>query len=146
MIFHVKENSEEDIIFKRANIELIMFLSKILISAKTRYWFIELEMTDVVWVVRKVRHLIKSSRKSFTIIFTNHSILISIIKQITLNTSNIDKLNLRLVRVSQYLSVLFIDIKIKSEKFHIILDALFRLFFIMNKNKSRENDEVFEDL
>jgi hypothetical protein len=63
-----------------------------------------------------------------------------------LNTFNIDKLNLRLIRVSQYLSVLSIDIRVKLEKFHVISDALFRLFSIMNKNKSRDDEDVLENL
>jgi hypothetical protein len=146
MIFHVKNDSDERVIFKRCDIKSIMFLSKILISAKIRYWLTKLEMTDVIWVIRKVRHLIKTSRKSSMIIFTNHSILISIIKQIILNTINIDKLNLRLVRISQYLFALSIDIKVKLEKFHIISNALFRLFFVMNKNKSIKKDDVLENL
>ncbi len=63
-----------------------------------------------------------------------------------MNTFNIDKLNLRLIRVSQYLSVLSIDIRVKLEKFHVISDALFRLFSIMNKNKSRDDEDVLENL
>ncbi len=49
---------------------------------------------------------------------------------------------------TQYFFVLSIDIKIKSKKFHIILDALFRLFSIMNKNKSCNFDknDVLKDL
>jgi hypothetical protein len=37
MIFHVKKNSNESIIFNKSNIEFIMFLSKIFIITKTRY-------------------------------------------------------------------------------------------------------------
>ncbi len=146
MIFHVKNDSNEKIIFKRCDIESIMFLSKIFISAEIKYWFTKLEMTDVIWVVKKVKHLIETSRKQSTIIFTNHFVLISIIKQIFLNTFNTNKLNLRLVRASQYLFVLSINIKVKFEKFHVISDALSRLFSIMNSDKLRKNDDVLEDL
>ncbi len=146
MIFHVKNDSDERIIFKRCDIKSIMFLSKILISAKIKYWFTKLKMTNVIWVIRKIRHLIKASRKQATIIFTNHFVLINIIKQIFLNTFNTNKLNLRLVKASQYLFALSINIKVKLEKFHVISDALSRLFFIMSSDKLKENDDVLEDL
>jgi hypothetical protein len=146
MIFHVKNDSDEEIIFRRCDIKSIMFLSKIFISTETRYWFTELKMTEVIWIIRKVRHLIKTSKKQSAIVFTNHSVLINIIKQTFLITFNINKLNLRLVKVSQYFSALSIDIKIKFEKFHVISNALFRLFSIMNKNKSKDDEDVLEDL
>jgi hypothetical protein len=37
MMFHVKSDPEKSIIFKRSDIELIMFLSKILTPAEKRY-------------------------------------------------------------------------------------------------------------
>ncbi len=147
MIFHVKENSNENIIFNKSNIELIMFLSKILASIKTRYWSTELKRIDVIWIVKKVRHLIKSFKKSLTIIFTNHFAIAEIIKQTFLISFNTNKLNLRLIQTSQYLFVLSIDIKIKFDKFHIISNVLLRLFSIVNKKKFVDNDdEIFEDL
>jgi hypothetical protein len=147
MIFHVKRNFKKEIIFNRFDIQSIMFLSKILTNAESRYWSIELKMIDVVWVIKKIRHLIEVSRNQLTIIFKNHSTLTEIIRQTFLNTFNIDKLNLRLVRASQYLSILSIDIKIKSEKFHIISNALSRLFSIMNIDQSSiDEKDVLEDL
>jgi hypothetical protein len=105
-------------------------------------------MAGVVWVVRKIRHLIESSRKQPTIIFTDHAALAGIIKQTSLISFNTDKLNLRLVRASQYLSALPIDIKVKSEKFHIISNALSRLFSIADNDKPRNLEEggALEDL
>jgi hypothetical protein len=146
MMFHVKSDSEKDIIFKRSNIKLIMFLSKILISIEKRYWSTKLKMTDVIWIVKKIRHLIESSKKSLTIIFIDHFVLSEIIKQTSLTSFNTNKLNLRLMRAFQYLFVLSIDIRVKLEKFHVILDVLFRLFSIMNKNKSKNDEDVLEDL
>jgi hypothetical protein len=146
MIFHVKEDSKKEIIFKRSDIELIMFLSKILIFVETKYWLIELKMIEVVWIVKKIRYLIKNSRKSLKIIFIDHSTIAEIIKQISLTFSNTNKLNLRLVKASQYLFALFIEIRVKLEKFHVISNALFRLFFIMNKNKLTKNENVLKDL
>jgi hypothetical protein len=147
MIFHVKKDFEKEIIFNRFDIQSIMFLSKILTNAESRYWSTELKMIDVVWIIKKIRHLIESSRNQLTIIFTNHSTLTEIIRQTSLSTFNIDKLNLRLVKVSQYLSTLSLDIRIKSEKFHIISNALSRLFSIMNIDQSSfDEKDVLEDL
>jgi hypothetical protein len=148
MIFHVKDNSEKDITFRRADIESIMFLSKIFIFAETRYWFTELKMIDVIWVVKKVRHMIECSKISFTIIFTNHAALIEIIKQTSFTFFNTNKLNLRLMKISQYFSVLFIEIRVKFEKFHMISNALSRLFSITNKNDSTRlsKEDVLENL
>jgi hypothetical protein len=145
MIFHVKKYLEEDIIFKRIDIKSIMFVSKILTSAETRYWLIELKMTDVTWMTKKVRHLIKSSKKQFAIIFTNHVTLTNIIKQTFLTFSNTNKLNLRLMKVFQYLSNLSIEIRVKSGRFHVIFDALSRLFSITNKNESQEKNEILKN-
>jgi hypothetical protein len=148
MIFHVKDDSEKDITFKRADIESIMFLSKILISAKTRYWLTKLKMIHVIWVVTKVRHLIECSKRSLIIIFTNHAALIEIIKQTSLTFFNTNKLNLRLMKIFQYFSALFIEIRVKSEKFHVISNALSRLFSITNKNDSTRlsKKDVLENL
>ena len=63
-------------------------------------------------------------------IFTNHAIIVEIINQISLTIANTNKFNLRLIRVSQFLFTFFIKIKIKSDKLHVVSDALSRLKFI----------------
>ena len=126
MIFHVQNDSEKnDIIIIKNEIQSIMFFSKILIDAKSKYWLIELKMIGVIWVVKKIRHIIESCRKSSVIIFIDHAAIADLIKQIFLTTFNTDKLNLCFVWAFQFLSALSIRIKIKSEKFHVIFDALF---------------------
>jgi hypothetical protein len=136
MISHVKKNLEKKIAFNRFDIQSVMFLNKILTNAKIRYWSTKLKMIEIVWIIKKIRHLIEFSRKSFAIIFTNHSALIEIIKQTSFTSSNTNKLNLRLMKISQYLLTFSIEIRVKSEKFHITFDVLFRLFFVMNKDQS----------
>ena len=66
-------------------------------------------------------------KKSFIVIYIDYFIVVSIFKQIILITFNIDKLNLRLVRVSQYLFNFNITIRHKFDKFNIIFDVLTRL-------------------
>ena len=110
----------------KRNVQSIFFFSRLLTSTKTRYWSIELEVAELVWVLRKIRHLIESSKHA-TIVHTNHEITLSIAKQTTLFIFSTDKLNLRLVRVSNYIQRFNLIIKHKSEKLHIVFDALSRL-------------------
>ena len=128
MIFHVQSDPEgDDVVIIRSEIQPIMFLSKILTEAETRYWPTELEVAGVVWVAKKVRHMIESCRKPPVTIFTDHAATAGLIKQTSLTTSNTDKLNLRLVRASQFLSALPIKIRVKPGKLHVVPDALSRL-------------------
>ena len=126
MIFHVRKNSG-NANFKKFDIQSIMFLSKKLSVVEMKYWSTELKIAGVVWIVRKIRHLIESCRNFSVFIFTNHVATVEIVSQIFLIITNIDKFNLRLIRVFQFLSILSIKIKIKSEKLHIIFDVFSRL-------------------
>ena len=71
--------------------------------------------------------------KHVIVIFTNHNVNISIIKQTTLFSSNIDKLNFRLIRAFIYLFQFQLKIKYRSDKNHIVSNVLFRLFFDNNQ-------------
>ena len=119
-----------------------MFLSKRFSSVETKYWFTELEIIDVIWIIKKMRHFIKSCRKSSMSIFTNHAIIAEIVNQIFLITANTNKFNLRLIRVSQFLFTFFIRIRIKSDKFHIVSNVLSRLKF----TAIIENTSILKDL
>ena len=130
MIFHVINNSENDEAFDKNQIQFIMFLNKRFSSVETRYWFTKLEMIGVIWIIKKMRHFIKSCKKSSMLIFTNHAIIAEIVNQIFLTMINTNKFNLRLIRVSQFLFTFFIKIRIKSDKFHVVSNVLSRLKFI----------------
>ena len=154
MIFHVQNNPKKNnVIIIKNEIQSIMFFSKILIETKTKYWFIELKMAEIVWIVKKICHMIKSCRKPPMIIFIDHAAIADLIKLIFLTTFNTDKLNLRFVQTFQFLSTLSIKIKIKSKKYYVISDVLFRLKtnldskknVLLNKKKSNET-VVFENL
>ena len=127
IIFHVVNDSESDKIFIKNQIQFIMFLSKRFLSVEIKYWFTKFEVIDVIWIIKKIRNFIKSCRKSSMLIFTNHAIIVEIVNQIFLITANTNKLNLRLIRVSQFLFTFFIKIKIKSDKLHVVSNALSRL-------------------
>ena len=111
---------------KQKSMQPILFLSRQLTSAETRYWPTELEVAGLVWVVKKIRHLIEASVK-VTIIYTDHSATLGIVRQSSLNTTSIEKLNLRLVRASEYLQRFRIEVRHKAGRNNIVPDALSRL-------------------
>jgi hypothetical protein len=123
---------------KFTTIEFIVFLSKILTLTEKRYWSIELEIAAMMWIVKKLHHMIKASKHS-TIIWTDHSIIVSIIKQTKMSISNTNKLNLRLVRIDMYLSQFDLNVRHKSDRDHIISNALSRLSFFNNSTEEITN-------
>ena len=71
--------------------------------------------------------MIESTEISSTIIYTNYFTVVSISRQITLITFNSDKLNLRLVRTSQYLSDFNLSVRHKIDKVNVMSNVLFKL-------------------
>jgi hypothetical protein len=123
-VYHIKKKRDEMI--KSTAIESIVSLSKTLTSIEKRYWSIELEVIAVVWVVKKLHHMIKAFKHS-TIVWTDHSITATIVKQIKMFISSIDKLNLRLIRVDMYLSQFDLNVRHKFDRDHIISNISSRL-------------------
>ena len=68
-------SNDERIFFsslKRKNVKFIMFLNRMLTITEKKYWFIELKMIDFVWLIKRIRYLIKAF-KHVIIIYTNHA-------------------------------------------------------------------------
>ncbi len=107
-------------------IEPILFLSRLVTSAESRYWPTELELAGIVWVLKKIRHIVEASFGP-TIVYTDHGAALGIAKQTTLTTTSTDKLNLRLVRASDYIQRFNLEFRHKPGKQHIVPDALSRL-------------------
>ena len=114
----------------------ILFLSKELNAAERNYWSTKLKVVNVVWVVRQTCHMIEFTKKSSITMYTDHSTTISIARQTSLSSFNIDKLNLRLIQASQYLFIFKLNIRYKSGNKNLISDALFRLLRERSKNAS----------
>ena len=135
MIYHVQEpptyQYEETFsaatVLHRTKVQLILFLSKLLNTAERNYWPTELEVAGIVWVIKRIRHMIEFTKISPTIVYTDHSAAVPISRQTSLFTSSTNKLNLRLVRASQYLSGFELTIRHKAGKANIVSDALSRL-------------------
>jgi hypothetical protein len=128
-VYHLKEGVDGKSLKgppSKRDIEPILFLSKTLSSAESRYWPTELEMAGLVWTVRKIAHMIKSSEHP-TIIYTDHGATPAIAAATKLTTSSTDRLNMKLVRASMYLSQFRLDIRHRPGKSNVIPDALSRL-------------------
>ena len=125
----------------RKKIRPIMFLSRLLTAAEMNYWPTELEVAGLVWTVRKIRHLIESS-KSKVIVYTDHSATTDIVKQSSLNSVSTLRLNLRLVRASQYLQRFELDMRHKPGKSNVIPDALSRLSSTNDSNVPHGHSEL----
>lgn len=79
-----------------------------------------------------------------TIIFTDYLAATSIVRQTTLNSSSTDKMNLRLVRASQYLSQFELDVRYKPGKQHIVPDTLSRLTSTEHAPPTQTLDDILE--
>ena len=105
----------------------IMYLSRILTMAERNYLPTELEIAGFVWTIKKVRHMVESSKLP-VVVQTDHSAILDIMRQssITSTTSTL-RLNVRLVRASQFLRQFRLEVRHKAGKEHIVPDALSRL-------------------
>jgi hypothetical protein len=145
IVFHVTKEFLKEIWSTKDDIQFIMFLSRLLTIAERNYWSTELETTSLIWVIKKVRHLIQSSEKSM-IIQIDHVVIVNICKQTSIISINsVMRMNLRLVRAFQFLNQ-FSNLKIrhKSEKYHLISDALFRLQNLNKENLSNDHATLNE--
>jgi hypothetical protein len=103
-------------------------------------------MADIIWAVKKMRNMIEFSIKPI-IFYTDYSAAIGIVKTINLASSNIDKLNNRLVYISQYLLQFQFDVRYKLRKYYIIPNVLSRLSIILKLSSSIYGlDNIFNDI
>ena len=142
MLYYVKEAFLEPGKYSsRHAIESVLFLSRLLTDAETRYWPTELEIAGIVWVLKKTRHIVEVSPGK-TIVYTDHEFAFGIASQITMTTTSIDKFNLRFVRASDYIQRFNLDIRHKPGKQHIVSDVLSRLVSDnINASVARNSDE-----
>jgi hypothetical protein len=122
-----------------------MFLSKLLTSIEKNYWSIELKIANLIWVIKKVRHLIQFSKK-LVIIQINHEAIVNICKSTSIiSTNSISRMNLRLMRTSQFFNQFSnLEIRHKSEKYHFISNVLFRFQSLNKKNLSDDHVKLNE--
>ena len=136
MIYHLnkKKHMMASKIIEKKNVESILFLFKMLIDVESKYRFIKFKMTTLLWIVQRIAHMIKSLKYS-TVIYINHEANLVITIEIKLNTININKLNLKLIRISIYLFQFRLNVKHRFENFNVISNAFNRLSIAKNKIK-----------
>ena len=138
MVYHCDDENQESDPPRKTTVQPILFLSKLLNKAEKRYWPTELEIAGLVWTIRKIRHMVESSEQP-TRIYTDHAASLGIVKQTSLNTVSVEKLNLRLVRASEYLQRFRLDVRYKPGRSHFMPDALSR--FASCESKRRPDAE-----
>ena len=149
IIYYVKHEKKyreiNKLLIVKNDIKLILFFSKCLTNVENRYWFTKLKIVDLIWFIRRIKYMIEISIKLFVIVYTNHFVIVIIIQQIKLSLFSIDKLNLRLIKASTYLSQFFLKIKHKSNNQYVVSNALSRLFINVFKflAKSFVLDDVY---
>jgi hypothetical protein len=134
IVYHIEGDSDAASVTKEGKamkfpshrIQPIMFLSKLLSAAEHNYSPTELKVADIVWLVRKTRYLIESGARVHTAaVFTDHTAATEIARQTTtLMSLSTGKLNLRLIRASQYLSQFSLDVRYRPGKIHLVPVAL----------------------
>ena len=152
MLYYVKKIYLKKLSFdqfsSRHAIESILFLNRLFISVEIRYWLIEFEIVDIVWIFKKIKHIIEIvdiSTIDKIVIFTNHDAILNIVNQTSFTTSFIDKFNFRFVRISNYIQRFDLDIRHKFDKQHIVSNALFKLASD-NVNASNHDDDELNAL
>ena len=128
------KNRKKHETFNKKQIESILVLFKMFTETEFCYWFTKLEMTALIWTMRRISHMIKASKYS-TVIYIDHEINLAIAAKTKLNITNIDKLNIKLIKTSIYLFQFWLNVSHWSDKFNIIPDVLSRLSIIKNRQK-----------
>ena len=140
IIFHVKEGTPIDRWPQRTSVQPIIFLSRLLLLAEQNYWPTKLEIAGFVWAIKKVKHMIESSLHP-VVIQTDHSAIIDIMKQTSIvATSSTIRMNVCLVRASQFLRQFTLEVRHKPGKEHIISDVLSHLASTNRGNKGSINN------
>ena len=149
MVYHMQDDHDgpldHTVKGNRHKVQPILFLSKLLTDAETRYWPTELEIACLVWTVKKIRYMINGSLAG-TVIWTDHSATVQIMKQMTLTSSSTDKLNLRLVQASQYCSQFCLDVRHRPGRLNVVPDALSRLLNRVADLKNRPLGDTLDEI
>ena len=127
IVYHVLNDSFSDVTYSRTIIQSIMFFNRCLNDVEKNYWSTKLKIVDIVWIIRKIKHIIKSIEIFSIIIYIDHFVVVFISRQIIFIIFNNDKLNLRFVRISQYLFDFNLFVKHKIDKTNVMSNVLFKL-------------------
>lgn len=126
MIFHLEGDSWDGRNIPVNSVQPVMYLSKVLTKAETRYQATELEVACLVWVCRQHRVQLQSCTKP-VVILTDHGATRGIVNQTTLRTADVNKMNTKLMVASTFLSQFQLDVRYIPGRLNLVPDALSRL-------------------
>ena len=92
-----------------------------------------------------MKHVLDSIIK-VTIVYTDYFTTMSIMKQTSLFSSSINKLNLHLIHASQYISQFNLNIQWKPDWKNVISDALSQLLNQLNQKIKQESEGVLNEI
>jgi len=136
MVYHTVNNRDPP---TQKSVLPILFLSRVLKPAETRYWPTELEIAGLCWVIAKTRHMIEPSNFP-TVVYTDHSAILQIATQTSMNTTSLVRMNTRHIRSSEYLSRFRLEVRHKPGKANVVPDALSRLPAVNNNSNQQDRD------
>ncbi|CAI6082148.1 unnamed protein product [Clonostachys chloroleuca] len=131
----------------KSRIQYLGFWSKLLSQAERNYWPTELEVAALVWVATKNMSIFHGA-KNRIIVLTDHSAMAPIVRQKSMKTTDVLKMNHRLQSASIFLSQFDIDVYHIPGKLNVVPDALSRLPRTDDEEQMRlvENDNTLEDI
>ena len=110
----------------KEEIRPILFLSRLTSATEKRYGSTEAEIAAVAWAIRKLRKMVQSSREPVNII-TDHAATKGILTHTSLQTMDLNKANLKLAGIANYLSQFNLRIFHLPGILNVVPDALSRL-------------------
>lgn len=125
MVFHLSTPWKEGPI-SLDDVEVVMYLSKVLTSAERKYEATELEVACLVWVCRQLRPQLHSCVQDI-VVLTDHKATRGVINQKNLHSVDVVKSNPRLTTASTYLKQYKLDVRHIPGKVNLVPDALSRL-------------------
>ena len=133
--------SERLSLFHQSRIKFNLLCSWTKSFVESKYQSTKLKMIALVWFIQKLRFIIISFEKSITI-YIDYAINAAIVNQIKLISNNVDKLNLKLIRIFMYLFQFRLKVFHRSSKFNLISNVLNKLSTI----KHNFIDDVIDSL
>ena len=125
--------------------QIYSFFNKLFTDAEIWYWFTKLKIVCLVWTIKKIYHMINEFLADI-MIWTDHSATIQIMKQMTLISFFTNKLNLCLVRISQYCFQFHLNIQHQSDWLNIVLNTLSCLLNKIVNSKNQSFEDTFENI
>ena len=104
-----------------------------------------MKIVCLVWTIKKIHHMINKFLTNI-MIWTDHFIIIQIMKQMMLINFFTDKLNLHLIRASQYCFQFHINVQHCSEQLNIVLNTLLHFLNKITNSKNQLLRNMLENI